>query len=132
MQPQKGTKLRRHSAAENIAIKHDPPATPTIVQASAYITDILKIEDAEQSFTGDLTIFLTWKDPRLAHHGEQTQVLSLHDIWNPQILIANSRSINRALPENVEIQADGTVSYRQRINGTLTSHFELQRFPNDH
>ncbi len=120
------------TAAENAGIKHDPPAAPTVVQVSAYIIDILKIVGADQSFTGDVTVLMTWTDPRLAHDNEQAQVLSLHDIWNPQMLIANSRGTTTTLPETVEVQQDGTVSYRQRLIGTFTSHFDLHRFPNDH
>ena len=119
------------TAAESIDIKHEPPALPTVVQTSVYIIDILKIDGAEQSFSGDLTILMTWQDPRLAHHNEQAQLRSLHDIWNPRILIANSRDTKISLPETVEIQSDGTVSYRQRLTGTFTSHFDLKRFPND-
>ena len=120
------------TAADSVEIKHDPPVSPTVVRVSAYIIDILKIVGADQSFTGDVTMSMTWNDPRLAHGNDQAQILSLHDIWNPQILIANSRSITKTLPENVEVQSDGTVSYRQRLTGTFTSHFDLHRFPNDH
>ncbi|CAA6678219.1 Unannotated [Lentimonas sp. CC4] len=117
--------------AESAGLKHTPPSAPTVVQASAYIIDILKIVGAEQSFTGDITVMISWKDPRLTHDSDQAQILSLHDIWNPQILIANARSITSTLPERVEVQSDGTVSYRQRLTGIFTSHFDLHRFPND-
>ena len=120
------------TAAESAVTKHEPPAIPTVVQTSVYIIDILKIAGAEQSFTADLTMLMTWQDPRLAHHNDQAQLLSLHDIWNPQILIANSREIKNTLPETAEVQPDGTVNYRQRLTGTFTSHFDLRRFPNDH
>jgi len=119
------------AAAQSVGPKQTPPSTPTVVQTSAYIIDILKILGAEQSFTGDVTVMIKWNDPRLAHDDDQAQILSLHDIWNPQILIANARSITNTLPESVEVQSDGTVSYRQRLTGTFTSHFDLHRFPND-
>ena len=119
------------TAADSTVIKHEPPAKPTQVYVSAYIIDILKIEGAEQAFNGDLTILISWQDPRLAHDSDQPQLLPLQQVWNPQILIANSRGSQTTLPEIVEVQGDGTVNYRQRITGTFTSHFDLHRFPND-
>lgn len=119
------------TAADNIIIKYEPPAAPTQVYVSVYIIDILKIEGAEQAFTGDLTLLMSWRDPRLAHDNDRAQILPLQQVWNPQILIANSRNTKISLPETVEVLADGTVNYRQRLTGTFTSHFDLHRFPND-
>lgn len=119
------------AAVDSVAVKHAPPAEETIVQVSAYIIDILKISGAEQSFSGDLTVLTQWEDPRLAHKEDQPRLLPLHDIWNPQLLVANSRGISNALPEVAEIQPDGTVSHRQRLTGSFTSQLDLRRFPND-
>jgi hypothetical protein len=120
------------AGSEGISIKHAPPASPTQVQLSTYMIDVLKIVGSEQSFAADLTVQLQWHDPRLAHSENEVQVMPLQQVWNPQILIANTTAVTNTLPEVVEIQPDGTVLYRQRLIGTFTSLFDLHTFPNDH
>lgn len=118
-------------AAEPVSIKQAPPASPTEIQVSTYVIDVLKIVGAEQSFTADLTIAIQWHDPRLAHSKDEVQVLPLQQVWNPQILIANTKMVTNTLPEVVEVQPNGDVLYRQRLIGSFTSPFDLHQFPND-
>lgn len=114
-----------------INVKDLPPNVTTEVSVSAYVIDLLEINGADQAFTADISMHVSWKDARLAHRGETSSVVAFDSIWTPQILIANLRSSEAPLPQTVEIQPDGTVEYYQRLPGIYTSHFDLRKFPND-
>jgi hypothetical protein len=107
-------------------------AGPTQVSVGIWIVDINSIDSAQQSFTADVVIILQWKDPRLAHSGEGIAHYPLDQIWNPRLVIGNeTNSVNRRLADSVEVEADGTVTYRQRYVGSFTQPLLLRSFPFD-
>jgi hypothetical protein len=97
-----------------------------------WFVDVHSIDSAQQSFTADIAIVLRWKDPRLAHTGSGVAQYALDQIWNPRVVIANeTNSVSRRLPESAEVDADGTVIYRQRYVGSFTQALHLKSFPFD-
>jgi len=65
-------------------------------------------------------------------YDRECKLLAESLIWNPRILLANETGIVRqSFPEDVEIEPDGTVIYRQRYVGTLSQPLDLTRFPMD-
>ena len=44
----------------------DPEGTPTEVAVGIYVIDLMKINDAEQTFTADFYFMVRWRDPRLS------------------------------------------------------------------
>jgi hypothetical protein len=105
---------------------------PTQVSVQIWFVDINSIDSAQQSFTADIAIVLRWKDPRLAHTGGGVAHYPLDQIWNPRVAIANeTNSVSRRLPESAEVDADGTVTYRQRYVGSFTQALHLRSFPFD-
>jgi hypothetical protein len=125
--------LRARSAEMPAVI--DRPTTgdgPTQVSVGIWIIDITSIDSAQQSFTADIAVVLGWKDPRLAHTGSGVAHYPLDQIWHPRVAIVNeTNSVSRKFPESVEVEADGTVSYRQRYAGAFTQPLRLQSFPFD-
>ena len=113
----------------------DRPATdsgPTQVSVGIWTVDITDIDSAQQSFTADIAVVLHWKDARLAHKGTGLVHYVLDQIWTPRVAIANeTSSLSRKFPESVEVEADGTVIYRQRYVGSFTQSLRLQSFPFD-
>jgi Neurotransmitter-gated ion-channel ligand binding domain len=111
------------------------PATgngPTEVSVGIWIVDITNIDSAQQSFTADIAVVLHWKDARLAHTGTGLGHYALDQIWTPRVAIANeTSSVNRKLPDSVEVEPDGTVISRQRYVGSFTQSLRLQSFPFD-
>jgi hypothetical protein len=89
----------------------------------------MNVIDTEQAFEADVFVVASWVDSRQI--GERVRVVPAEDVWMPNILIYNKREVESALPENVEIQPDGTVIYRQRLTGTFASPLDLARFPMD-
>jgi hypothetical protein len=104
---------------------------PTKVHFVVFVVDIDNIDGAGQSFTANVFIRLRWKDERMAHEGGILEV-PLVEAWNPRILISNRGGImQKSLPEAVEVESDGTVTYRQRYNGPLSQPLKLSEFPFD-
>jgi hypothetical protein len=68
----------------------------------------------------------------LAHTGKGVMRYALEQIWHPRVSIVNeTNSVSRRLPESVEVESDGTVTYRQRYVGAFTQPLRLQSFPFD-
>jgi len=107
-------------------------AGPTQVSVGIWIVDLTSIDSAQQNFTAEVAVVLRWKDPRLAHTGNGVVRYSLEEIWHPRAIIVNeTTSVTRKFPESVEVEANGTVIYRQRYAGAFTQPLRLRSFPFD-
>jgi hypothetical protein len=105
---------------------------PTQISVGIWLADISNIDSAQQSFTAEVAVVLRWKDPRLAHTGKGVVRYPLEQIWHPRVSIVNeTNSVSRRLPESVEVESDGTVTYRQRYVGAFTQPLRLRSFPFD-
>jgi Neurotransmitter-gated ion-channel ligand binding domain/Neurotransmitter-gated ion-channel transmembrane region len=105
---------------------------PTQVSVQIWVVDIHSIDSAQQSFTADIAVVLRWKDPRLAHTGGGVAHYPLDQIWNPRVAIVNeTNSVSHRFPDSVEVDPDGTVTYRQRYVGSFTQSLRLESFPFD-
>lgn len=122
-----------HSAeAPRLIERPNASAGPTQVSVGIWIIDINSIDSAQQSFTADVAVILQWKDPRLAHTGSGIAHYPLDQIWDPRVVIGNeTNSVNRRLADSAEVEADGTVTYRQRYVGAFTQPLRLKSFPFD-
>lgn len=109
----------------------DPAGTPTVVAFAIAVLDISSIDSAQQCFTADVGLVLRWRDPRLAKPGAGLRAMNLDDVWNPDLHVMNQRSISTLLPEVVEVEADGTVLYRQRYSGQFSNPIVVRDFPFD-
>jgi hypothetical protein len=96
-----------------------------------FVLNIDAIDDANQSFMANVFIHLRWQDGRLAMQGT-TRQMRLEDVWNPQVILANRQGlVSRSLFNVVQVDADGTVTYRQRYSGMLSQPLQLSDFPMD-
>jgi len=124
--------LARSSETPTLIERPNANSGPTQVSVAMWFVDINGIDSAQQSFGADVFIVLRWKDPRLAHAGAGVAHYPLGEIWNPRVTIVNeTNSVSHRLPESVEVEADGTVSYRQRFVGSFTQALVLKSFPFD-
>ncbi|MGB0415874.1 MAG: hypothetical protein ACPGKS_03390 [Coraliomargarita sp.] len=108
-----------------------PEGVVPVVEVAIYVIDVTKITGSEQSYEADISTLFRWKDERLAKAGAAKRIVPLSKLWNPNILLANLRNAKNSLPEELEIQEDGTVLYRQRWTGSFSAQFDLKHFPND-
>ncbi len=104
----------------------------TVVGFFVFVIDIDDIDGAEQNFAVNVFLFLSWNDKRLACEGDIVRRFPLKEVWNPRILIVNQQGLIRpSMPEVVEVQPDGTVTYRQRYVGRMSQPLKLSEFPFD-
>lgn len=97
-----------------------------------FIIDIDSIDDANQNFDANIFINLTWQDQRLANPNSKTRQMKLSEVWNPRLIVTNQQGrIHAALPQVVQVEADGTVIYRQRYTGKFSQPLRLDQFPMD-
>jgi hypothetical protein len=113
----------------------DRPAAdsgPTEISVGLWMADISSIDSAQQTFTAEIAVVLRWKDPRLAHTGNGVVRYPLERVWHPRVGIVNeTNSVSRKLPDSIEVDPDGMVTYRQRYVGAFTQSLRLQSFPFD-
>ncbi len=104
----------------------------TKVYFMMFVLDIFSINAANQNFAINIFLRLRWKDRRLANPQESTRQIPLAEVWSPQVFIANRQGvISKSLPEVVQVDPDGTVTYRQRYTGKLSQPLKLTNFPMD-
>src|SRR5713226_3176419 len=121
-------------SAETPALIERPNADsgPTEISVGMWVVDISSIDSAQQTFTAEIAVVLRWKDPRLAHTGNGVVRYPLEQIWHPRVGIVNeTNSVSRKMPDSVEVEPDGTVTYRQRYAGAFTQPLRLRSFPLD-
>jgi hypothetical protein len=104
---------------------------PLRLTGTLVLLDVSKIDGAEQSFTADVFLMLQWRDERLVMEGDGVRRLPLDSVWNPQIQLVNQRRVVKTFDDIVDVEPDGTVTYRQRYNGDFTSRLDFHDFPLD-
>jgi hypothetical protein len=114
---------------DDVRSERPPGDGPTRVEVMCYLIDLMRIVDTEGVFEADVFVLASWNDSRLV--GERVRKVAVDDVWRPNVLIYNQRDVSTDLPEEVEIQPDGTVIYRQRLTGRFASVLDLTRFPMD-
>jgi hypothetical protein len=108
-------------------------AGPTPVFVGIWVADVSRIDSAAQTFSANLVVVMSWRDPSLAHTQPGVQQYNLRDIWHPDWLVANATAdLRSAFPETAQVAGDGVVTYRQRLIGTFTQPLDLRAFPFDH
>ena len=126
--------IRLAQSAEAPALIGRPTADsgPTQISVEIWFVDIHGIDSAQQTFTADVAVVLRWKDSRLAHTSGGVVHYALDQIWHPRVVIVNeTNSVSRKLPESADVEPDGTVTYRQRYVGSFTQALRLKSFPFD-
>ncbi len=114
--------------------KHSRPGSeqdPTAVNVSVYLLDIPNVNDADQSFVADVFLRFAWRDPRLAHARQAPCIVDLDELWHPRLVLLNQRKVEKQLRDGVQIDLDGSVTYRQRFYGTFSLPNDLRNFPFD-
>lgn len=121
-------------AAESAELTGTRPGVedqPLTMHGTIFLLDVSKIDGANQSFTGDVFVALRWRDERLATDANGDRRLDLDQVWNPRIQIVNQQFVRKTFDDVVDVSPNGTVTFRQRYNGTFASPMNLRDFPLD-
>jgi hypothetical protein len=101
------------------------------IHGAIVLLDVSKIDGANQNFTGNVFVMLRWQDERLASDVTGHRRVNLDEIWNPRIQIVNQQFVRTTFDDVADVAPDGTVTFRQRYNGTFASKMDLRNFPLD-
>jgi hypothetical protein len=129
-------------ATESVELSPPNPNGATLVGVGFHVIDLRKIDPVQNHFEFRGYVRLTWCDPRLAFDskaegqtefiftGEQAEKKA-GDIWlalgYPVNQVGELGSSERVL----RIQSDGTVVHSLNASVTLSTRFDLRRFPFD-
>ncbi len=123
---------RKEAKAELTSKRPAEWSGPTKVKFLIFVVDIDEIDDAAQNFAANVYLQLRWQDYRLSAPGAGPRQMPLKDVWNPRVLLANRQGlVSKSLPDVVHVDANGTVTYRQRYTGRLSQPLRLSEFPMD-
>ena len=126
------TQLAQGTEKPAVIERPNADSGPTEISVGIWVVDISNIDSAQQNFTAEVAVVLRWKDSRLAHTGNGVVRYSLEQIWHPRVGIVNeTNSVTRKMPDFVEVNPDGAVTYRQLYVGAFTQPLRLQSFPFD-
>jgi len=113
----------------------DPQGVPTPVEVMIFVVDLTGVEESHQTFTADLFMALKWKDSRLSEKSLGYSLagctLERDALWHPSVILFNQRDVSKRYEETAEVDAEGYVSYLQRLSGQFNVHLHLQDFPLD-
>jgi hypothetical protein len=108
---------------------------PIDVTIGLHVINLASIDEVSEQFQLDAYMFEQWSDKRLAYTPEEAQDQSRSyakgQIWTPQLEMINASSPRSRDEISIAVSPDGTVRYVERIVVTLSSRFELRRFPFD-
>jgi len=113
------------------AIAQESLEAPREVRIALLLADLSAVHDADQSFSADVLMAASWRDPALAGGSNEVRNLDLADVWHPTLLVYNRRAVTESLPSTVTVQPDGTVTYLQRFTGDFSARLDLREFPLD-
>lgn len=116
-------------------ISPNPGGEPVGVKVGIAIIDVVDLDDVAESFRVDFLLNLQWQDPRLSASARggslKDCILGLKDVWNPHVQLVNRRGPILEQEQDIDVAADGTVQFVERIFGELSSPLDLHDFPFD-
>jgi hypothetical protein len=113
--------------------------TPVEVSIGLYVTNLVSIDETRESFEIGGYAEAKWKDPRLALSAYPTtsatdrarlRNFKPDQIWMPAIQATNTIT-HKTNGYDLEVDANGVVSYTERFDVTLSNEYFLRKFPFD-
>ncbi len=108
---------------------------PIDIVIGLHVINIASIDEVSELFRLDGYLFERWIDKRLAYTPEgpddQLRNYAMGQIWVPQLEMINAAAPRSRGEIAIMVSPDGTVRYAERFLASLSSKFELRRFPFD-
>jgi hypothetical protein len=110
--------------------------TPVVVSLGLYVTNLVGIDEARETFEVAGYLIAKWQDPRLAlpsgvaSNSAQQRTFKADDLWTPPIEGSNAVS-HKTNAYFMEAGNDGLVTYVERFDATISSALTLRKFPFD-
>ena len=108
---------------------------PIEIVIGLHVINLAAISEVSEVFELNAYMFERWVDKRLAYTPEGPQDnlrnYSPEQIWTPQLEMINAAEPRSRQEISIMVSPDGTVRFVERLVVTLSSSFELRRFPFD-
>ena len=108
---------------------------PIDVVIGLHVINIAAIDEVSEQFQLDGYLYARWIDKRLAYTpggpDDQVRNYAMGQIWVPQLEMINAAAPRSRDEIAIMVSPDGTVRYAERFISSLSSKFELRRFPFD-
>src|SRR5262245_28853056 len=96
------------------------------------LVELSDIRDREQEFDVELYFYNTWKDPNLADpSAKEDRQLPVAEHWQPNLEFMQMRDIKNESDNMLTVAPDGTAVQVQHVWATLSTNFDLRKFPFD-
>ena len=103
--------------------QEDPGAqSATTVSLEMYLIDLVDINGSDQTFRADVLVVARWHDPSLASTASGARTIPREDVWSPNLLTVNQRSVTSSLPDVVRVDGEGNVQFSRRLTGTFSAY----------
>ena len=104
---------------------------PKQIDIGIFVLDVFSIDSVDQTTWVDFIVRARWRDERLAGGPHAVRFLELENLWTPELQIVNARDLRETVNDAAAVTQDGTVTYRERHVGTVTTRLDLSKFPFD-
>jgi hypothetical protein len=117
----------------------EPPLSgesPVIVRVGVYILNLAAVDEVKETFQIDGYLTAVWKDDRVKYSPSPRSLLrsrTFHEeqIWYPHLSMLNAAEPRSKFDVTIRARPDGTATYRERFVVTLSTKFDVARFPFD-
>ena len=114
------------------ALASAPPTVKRPVDVAVYVVDISRIQEIDQAIMADFLVIARWERPDLADpSAPELRMIPIEELDSPRLVVINSRKLRQKLETIAEVSRTGTVLFRQRYQGTLSTPMDLKNFPMD-
>ena len=114
------------------ALASPPTTVKRPVYVGVYVVDISRIQEIDQAIMADFLVIARWERPDLADpSAPELRTFPIGEVDSPRLVVINSRKLRQKLEPIAEVSRTGTVLFRQRYQGTLSTPMDLKNFPMD-
>ncbi|MDX2472843.1 MAG: hypothetical protein QNL91_03980 [Candidatus Krumholzibacteria bacterium] len=118
------------------------PTAPREVSVGMYLVDITSVDETRNTFTVEMDVFVSWRDPelafdvavegveRLVYSGEEVEAWR-KGLWRAEIYPTNPVGQFSSGGQKVVVHPDGLAELTGRITATMRAQLDYRRFPFD-
>ena len=105
--------------------------SPKKVEIGIFVLDLFNMDSVDQTTSLDFIVRMRWHDKSLEGGSNEVRFVDLEGLWEPELQVINARNLRKTVLDTAEVAPDGTVTYRERHVGTITTRLNLTDFPFD-
>ncbi|MFC4892206.1 ligand-gated ion channel [Pseudofrancisella aestuarii] len=118
------------------------PSSPTNIQTTAFVTDIINVDELNEQLQIDAIFKYEWNDPRLKFDPQKEnanyklyqgefQLAEVFQGWRPQVSIINEIGSPQIKAIQLKVNYNGHIILKEHRSLTLETPMKLEKFPFD-